>query len=232
MVDFHTHILHCIDDGSASIETSLKMLREEYSQGVKRVVLTPHFYAYRSGFSAFLAERNKKFQQLKDLVQNEKDMPKLSLGAEVEYFIGIDRCERIKELSIDDTGYLLLEMPFAKWNNEVVKDVLRIGENFGISVIIAHVNRYYYFGNAKAINTLIDNGISLQLNSECVFDKKMKKESLNLLSNQSISFIGSDCHNLDTRVPNLIKLKQFITENFGEEYFEELNDFQEGIFRD
>ncbi len=232
MVDFHTHILHCIDDGSNSLETSLEMLREEHSQGVKRVVLTPHFYAYKSGFTAFLGERNKRFQELKNLVQSEKDLPKLSLGAEVEYFIGIDRCEQLKALTIDDTGYLLLEMPFAKWNKEVVKDVLRIGENLGINVILAHINRYFCFGNAKSINTLIDNGISLQLNSECILDKKMKKESFKLLSEQSVSFIGSDCHNLTTRAPNLIKLKQAVTENFGEEYFEELNSFQKAIFND
>ena len=43
-IDFHCHILPKMDDGSDSINTSLAMLRAEHTQGVNRVVLTPHFY--------------------------------------------------------------------------------------------------------------------------------------------------------------------------------------------
>ena len=45
MIDFHTHILPLMDDGSKSIEESIKMLKMLSAQGVKRIVATPHFYA-------------------------------------------------------------------------------------------------------------------------------------------------------------------------------------------
>ena len=45
MIDFHTHILPKMDDGSRGTEESLRMLREESSQGISAVVLTPHYYA-------------------------------------------------------------------------------------------------------------------------------------------------------------------------------------------
>ena len=45
VVDFHTHILPGIDDGSKSQDESLAMLRVESEQNIDRVVLTPHFYA-------------------------------------------------------------------------------------------------------------------------------------------------------------------------------------------
>ena len=44
MVDFHTHILPKMDDGSRSSEESVAMLRMLAEQGIKRVVLTPHYY--------------------------------------------------------------------------------------------------------------------------------------------------------------------------------------------
>ncbi len=232
MVDFHTHILYGIDDGSKDIETSLKMLKEEFKQGVTRVVLTPHFYATRNSFPGFKSERNSKFNELKELIKNETAMPKLSLGAEVSYFSGMSRCEQLKELTIDNSDYILIEMPFAKWDEDTVKDVLKIGENLGLTVVLAHINRYFAHKNGKMIKLLAENGINMQLNSECLFDKKMKKESYKLLSMQYISFIGSDCHNLEGRAPNLVQLKDAIIKDFGQEFFNEINFSQEIIFRD
>ena len=43
MVDFHTHILPGIDDGSDSVECSIEMLKQEAEQGISHVVATPHF---------------------------------------------------------------------------------------------------------------------------------------------------------------------------------------------
>ena len=43
MTDIHSHILPFVDDGSDSYEKSIEMLKKHISQGVKNVVLTPHF---------------------------------------------------------------------------------------------------------------------------------------------------------------------------------------------
>ena len=44
MIDIHTHILPQIDDGSSSIEETIKMLNMLVEQDVDTVVATPHFY--------------------------------------------------------------------------------------------------------------------------------------------------------------------------------------------
>ena len=59
MIDFHTHILPGIDDGSRNIDMTVAMLSEEVSQGVTAVVATPHFYANRTSVAAFLERREK-----------------------------------------------------------------------------------------------------------------------------------------------------------------------------
>ena len=43
MIDFHTHILPGIDDGSRNVEISIQMLHEEKQMGIDHVVFTPHF---------------------------------------------------------------------------------------------------------------------------------------------------------------------------------------------
>ena len=48
VIDFHTHILPGIDDGSSDLQMSMAMLNEERHQGVDVVVLTPHFLGVRN----------------------------------------------------------------------------------------------------------------------------------------------------------------------------------------
>lgn len=42
-IDFHTHILPGIDDGSRNVEMSLRMLAAQREQQVDEIVATPHF---------------------------------------------------------------------------------------------------------------------------------------------------------------------------------------------
>ena len=54
MIDFHSHILPGIDDGSKSTEESLEMLDMLRAQGVVTVAATPHFYARENTPEVFL----------------------------------------------------------------------------------------------------------------------------------------------------------------------------------
>ena len=53
LFDMHTHILPGVDDGSVDLKMSLEMLHIAYDEGVRNIVLTPHYilgnnsYTYR-----------------------------------------------------------------------------------------------------------------------------------------------------------------------------------------
>ena len=60
LTDFHSHILPGIDDGSKRVSDSLAMLKILRSQGVERVIFTPHFYAHRNeSVNSFIKRRQR-----------------------------------------------------------------------------------------------------------------------------------------------------------------------------
>lgn len=113
MIDFHSHILPAMDDGSRNIEESLQMLRMLQEQGVERVIATPHFYADENPPDVFLRRRADAWEHLR--AHLTQGLPHVLLGAEVHYFQGISRTAQVRQLCIQDTGVLLLEMPFSGW---------------------------------------------------------------------------------------------------------------------
>lgn len=56
MVDFHSHVLHNIDDGSHNVEESITMMKMSYSQGVD----TMGFYFHIFGWVNIRAEHFSK----------------------------------------------------------------------------------------------------------------------------------------------------------------------------
>ena len=58
VIDFHSHVLPGIDDGSRNIETSIEMLRLSRNAGVDRMIATPHFMRTRIESNIFLKNGN------------------------------------------------------------------------------------------------------------------------------------------------------------------------------
>ena len=162
MIDLHTHILPCIDDGSQSLHESLSLIREEGRQGIDAVVMTPHFYANENDPSTFLKKRDKVWKQLAPYLWPE--LPGVYLGAEVQYFEGICAVEDIRHLRIMGTEYLLLEMPFTRWSDRMLNNVLELNERDGMQVVLAHIERYMTFHPDKTWSRLREYGILMQSN--------------------------------------------------------------------
>lgn len=112
IVDFHSHILPRIDDGSHSVEESIKMLEMEAAAGIKTMAATPHFYPDSDTPSRFLARRAEAFEKLQEKLTDA--LPKILLGAEIAYFEGMRNCEELKHLAISETRLVLIEMPEEK----------------------------------------------------------------------------------------------------------------------
>ena len=62
MIDFHSHILMGIDDGSRNLAMSASMLDEYMQQGVDCIICTPHFYGDRERIEDFIERLTIKSQ--------------------------------------------------------------------------------------------------------------------------------------------------------------------------
>lgn len=200
MIDFHTHILPGMDDGSKDVRQSLEMLRMEQKMGIDTVFLTPHFYASQNSPEVFLSRRKEAWQKLQ--TEMEEGLPQLLLGAEVQYFESIGYAENLSSLCIQGTNLLLLEMPFNGWDDRVVRTVLDLNGTDGMQIVLAHVDRYMRFVKKDVWDLFQRSGILMQLNASAFSGWLHRKRSVSLMRSGTVQFLGSDCHNLDSRKPN------------------------------
>lgn len=203
-VDFHTHILPGIDDGSKTVDESLAMLRMEAEQGINHVVLTPHFYAEKESLSRFLERRNRSLRRLNEAIGSTGRLPNLSVGAEVRIFEGIGNAEFLEELVISGTKCILIEMPMSPWSDSLLRELERIRYKRQLVPIMAHIDRYVSPLRTKGIPEIFaDLPVLVQASGSFFTNWKTRNLALKLLQEKKIHLIGSDCHNLDTRPPNL-----------------------------
>ena len=111
-IDFHNHCLPQIDDGSGSIQTSVKILEQAKSQLVSTVIATPHFYAHRETIECFLERREQSYNRLQESIAQDS-CANIILGSEVRIEKEIQILD-VKKLCIQNTNILLLEPPFLK----------------------------------------------------------------------------------------------------------------------
>ena len=233
VVDFHTHILPGIDDGSSSAEESLAMLQMEKEQGISLVVATPHFYPQNDRPDKFLQRRNEAFKLLTEKISPDDNLPRIIPGAEVYYFKGIGQWDGLRDFAIENTNYLLLEMPMVKWDDRMYDDIYDIHRSQGLIPVIAHLDRYINIFNAnKIVKKLEELPVVIQSNSSFFLEKSTRKLALKLLENNVINIIGSDCHNTGTRKPNLRSAVDVISTQLGAEYIERINQTENKIFKD
>ena len=204
MTDIHSHVLPGIDDGSKNVAQSLDMLAETAAQGIHTIAATSHFYPSENSPRRFLERRNAAAGRLFDALEDSgTPTPHILLGAEVYYFDGISTADEVEDLRIEGTQLLLLEMPFSPWTERMVTEVERLHERRGVTVLMAHIERYFRFRKAWMFDELLDCGVLMQSNAEFFLGWRTRRKALRMLANNEIQFLGSDCHNMFSRAPRL-----------------------------
>ncbi len=226
LIDFHSHVLPGIDDGAADLSVSLELVASSAKQGVGFLAATPHFYPYRDDFETFFQNRERAWKELSAALP--ADSPNMLLGAEVGYFKGISKVSEAESLGLGNTGIILLEMPFSRWDRSVLSEVVDLHQSGGVTVLIAHIERYIAYQKDSAVRELRNAGICFQSNAEFFLHKK-QKTALRMLERGVIGVLGSDCHNMTDRKPNMGEAVSVITAAFGESAIEQINARSENL---
>ena len=227
MIDCHTHILPGIDDGSENIEMTKKLLELEKSNGVTDIVFTPHFYASRNSISSFLDKREKSLEEVLSIGDETGfNSENIHVGAEVYYFEGMSKAEELSKLCISGTDYLLIEMPFAGWTKKNIDEIESIIEDRKLNVIIAHLERFYKFQkNKEFFEKLLNLDLMIQINGEVFLDGFLTKRWADkFISDKTNILLGSDCHNLKDRKPNLAEAREKIRKKHGQSVLDKIDE--------
>lgn len=227
MVDFHSHILPSVDDGSRSVQESIELLEMLSEQGVHTVVATPHFFADRESIDEFLLRRQTSYQTL--CAELPDGMPKIVLGAEVKYYSGISHMEGLKKLCAGKGNFLLLEMPMSQWTEYTIKELIDLSSSRGITLVLAHIERYVSFQNSGVIDRLLDNGILMQVNATFFTSFRTRRRALSMLRRNEIHFLGSDCHRVLTRPPYIGDAVSVIEKKMGKEFIALMTEYASSV---
>lgn len=203
LYDFHSHILPGVDDGYPDVESAICALKLSYAQGVRYMVATPHYY-YEESVESFLQRRDEGYARLKQAMEQDGGpFPELCLGAEVAYYPNISYMEGLERLCIGQSNYLLLEMPFRSWGIEVLRDIQNICNMGEVVPVLAHIERYIHLLNKKSARQILDMNLRMQMNGEFVLAKRSRRLARRILKESPAFLLGTDCHNLKDRKPEL-----------------------------
>ena len=193
MFDIHTHILPYIDDGSSSLEESIEMIEDSINQGIKDIILTPHFDIYQEKCNHNI-DYFEEFQNFKKEVEKRNIEVNLYLGNEIYYTPKVYKYLKEKKIfPLGNTNKVLIEFSFT---NEIknIEDIIYEFKIEGYEVIIAHVERYNY-ANYKLIKSWKEKGALIQVNASSFYETlKQKRLAKKLLKNNLIDYIASDTH--------------------------------------
>ncbi len=230
VIDFHSHILPKIDDGSKDIHMSMEMLKRSREQGITTIVATPHFYADSNTIGRFLEKRERSLEQIQGC--GDFPAPKIVSGAEVCFFSGIGHADDIEKLCIGSTNLLLLEMPFRAWSERDLYEIERL-LNGGITPVIAHLERFYQFQkDKKIIPALLDFPVLIQINAECLLHWRQCRQAVKLFKGGQAHLLGSDCHNLVNRPQNLLAGREVLEKKLGQQCLSQIDELGASLLRE
>lgn len=213
--DMHTHILPGMDDGSKDADTSLQMLRECARQGIGQVFVTPHYYPVES-VKDFLQRRDRAEAQLRAAMEaSGEQLPLICTGAEVAYRPGIGYEQDLELLRLGQSEFLLLELPFASWGKDVIRDIRNMVCARGITPILAHIERYLHLQKKQMLYEVLDQGVLVQMNAEALLHWRSRGKARKMLAQNTVQLLGSDSHNMKDRAPNLGKAVQELKKTKG-----------------
>lgn len=138
MIDLHSHLLPGVDDGSRSVEQSVRVLQQFAADGVTGVCLTPHVLASQAS-QGVPEPHNRAFEALRLVAPAELVLyrgAEVMLDRPLEAQVAEDR-----RVTLNGTRYILVEfsrLVAAQTVEHALSNVIAIG----LVPVLAHPERY------------------------------------------------------------------------------------------
>lgn len=224
-IDIHCHMLPAVDDGSASMEQSIRMARQAAMEGFSDIILTPHQKADRRCVTWDGTLRRLRLLQEK---ADELRIPvRFHPGAELFYRHGAEELLEERKLhTLADSHYVLVEF-FPGEEYAYIRDALVRISSYGYLPVLAHVERY------ASVLSETERPRQLKQNTGCFFQVNAasltgeagfaaKNASRRLVRQGLADFIATDAHNDEGRPPRISHCAQWLERKLGREELERL----------
>jgi protein-tyrosine phosphatase len=204
MIDLHSHPLPAVDDGPASLEASLAMLRRAADQGTRTMVATPHVAgAYPRTRAAGVYAAVRALQAAADAAGIDV---RLVAGAEIELLHReMLRADELPGLRLGDSPYTLVELPFTA---EARFGEMLLGLHGDLQpVVLAHPERCRAFQeDPELLGRLVDQGMLAQVTAASIagsYGSTVQRCAWSMLEQGLVHVVASDGHSATRRPPLL-----------------------------
>ena len=199
LTEHHCHILPYMDDGAQDAETALEMIEIMKEQGVERIIATPHFYAHEErSLTEYLLRREDAYESIAELAA----VKNIILGAEVAIVHGLSKLHGIEHLAVEDTDFILLELPFRGYESWMSEEMNAITSGYGLKIILAHIHRYLQYYTPEDFELLLKTDAVFQFNNDALLVPREAKLLEHIIKEGGRVVFGSDAHNTEGRRPN------------------------------
>lgn len=208
VIDLHCHILPGIDDGPATMEESLALVRAAAANGIKAIVATPHASWDYPMTSAAVVE--SAVTGLMAALARQGIVLPVFRGAEIDLTRALRLPdEELHALRIGGRNgtYVLVECPLAPTVPGLEQQFVRLEER-GHRILLAHPERCPTFQRHPDIyERLVGRGMLGQVTAGSVagrFGRTVQAYAVDLVVGGFVHVIASDAHSADRRRPSLL----------------------------
>jgi len=218
MIDLHCHIIPGIDDGAQSMEKSLSMARRAFSDGISKIVATPH--TMNGIFMNNIREVMSAVTILQDALINNSIDIQIYPGADVGICPGmLEMIESGEAGTINNAKkYILLELPSQTIPPKIKEEIFNL-KIHGITPIITHPERHPIINyDLEILVELIGVGALCQVTAMSIlgdFGEKARQCAEKLLKKRLAHVIASDAHSPNGRPPVLSQAVETAAEIMG-----------------
>jgi protein-tyrosine phosphatase len=204
VIDLHCHVLPGIDDGPATIEASVALVRAAAAAGVRVMVATPHVSWRYPNEAPTIARLTG---ELNERLRQERIAVEIRPGAEIAMTRAgdIDRAE-LPRLGIGGGPWLLLEPPFTPLVTGLDTVVLGL-QSDGYRILLAHPERCPAFhSDPEVLRSLVRAGALTSITAGSLvgrFSSEVRRFALNMVAEELVHNVASDAHDEVRRPPGI-----------------------------
>ena len=216
-MDIHCHCLPGVDDGAKDIEQCIAMLTQAYEDGIRQIIMTPHFHHRRGNI-----KKDRILEVLEEVKQTVKPLfPDLELYAGNELYYSsqlVELLENDQVHTMAGSKYVLIEFS-PETDYVTIRNAMLQLQTFGYWPILAHVERYFCFIKKPDLAIeLAQMGVYLQVNAGSIVAKynwNVKRFLKKLWLGEHISFVATDAHDTKQRKQQLSACANWMTKKWG-----------------